>query len=61
MSKTLTKYRPTEMTWAIGLVFFGLMIWFISRGRSQYNEERVTIERDEKGRIASLSVNRSAH
>ena len=65
MKKSLVKYRKNSPAISgqilIGVVLIAL-IWFIMKNRvAQYNEERVVIERDERGRIAAMSVHRSAH
>ena len=72
MNNSLTKYQdniPTRVIsnkyGSVGLILIValalLTMWLISRGKSQYNEEKVVIERDERGRIAGMSVHRSAH
>ena len=63
MSRALTKYSTSmsSTTTIIGLVLLALLIWFSLKNRvAQYNEERVVIERDSRGRIAAMSVHRSA-
>ena len=61
-SRSLVKSQMSSSTMLIGLALVVLIIWLIKKsGIAQYNEERVVIERDSRGRIAALSVHRSAH
>ena len=66
MSRALTRsvrgFRLNTSTILLGLIVIGLIIWFMRRNKvAQYNAEKVTIQRDERGRIQGLTVNRSAH
>ena len=64
MRKSLVKYErnpPAKYDWLIGLALVGLIVWLVFKGKSQYNEERVEIERDERGRIRAMVVHRTAH
>ena len=67
MGTSLSKYKGLPVTnpsynWIVMLALAALVVWFIYRTKAiaQYNEERVVIERDERGRIAAMSVHRSA-
>ena len=63
-NRSLIRYqRNPPATLLIGVVLIGLLIWVIMKKNQalQYNEERVVIERDVRGRIAAMSVHRSAH
>jgi len=63
MTKQMIRYNPTSSTSTM-LIFVVLAIvaWFVYKKSSvaQYNEETVSIARDERGRIASMTVHRSA-
>ena len=65
MKRSLVRYNnpPSGTALLFGVAIIGLIIWLITKSRAvaQYNEERVVIERDERGRIAAMSVHRSAH
>ena len=61
MSKSLALQTNTgSFNWVIGALVIGLIIWFITKNKLAYNEESVTIQRDERGRIAGMTVHRSA-
>jgi len=38
-----------------------IAMWYISKNKLAYNAETVTVQRDARGRIAGMTVNRSAH
>ena len=65
MSKALIRQNSSltgSNIWILVLVI-GL-VWLVAKGgllsTAQYNEESVTIARDERGRIAGMTVHRSA-
>ena len=60
MSKAIVKYQPNTLIVAALAI---LIIYLIMRNRgiAQYNAETVTIQRDERGRIAGMTVHRAAH
>jgi len=62
MSKSLAlkTTNTSNYNWIIGVIVIGIIVWFISKNKLAYNEETVTIARDDKGRIAGMTVHRSA-
>jgi hypothetical protein len=61
MSKKLVKYSPkvTTTQLIVFIIVVGALIWFLKS--KNYNEETVSIQRDGRGRIAKMIVNRSVH
>lgn len=43
----------------IALIAFA--VYLMTKNKGQYNAEQVSIQRDERGRIAGMTINRSAH
>ena len=60
MSREIVKYQP-NMTTLIIIGALILLIVLVARGKGQYNEESVTIQRDVTGRISGMTVHRAAH
>jgi len=57
---SIYKGNQSEMQKLLFLVGIAALLFFIFRNRiSQYNEERVEIERDERNRIKAITVHRS--
>ena len=62
MKNAVSKYKgnQSEMQKLLFLVGIAALLFFIFKSRiSQYNEERVEIERDERNRIKAITVHRS--
>ena len=63
MRRSLVRHesKVSQTTVLIGIVVIAVVIWIIMSRSAQYNAETVTIQRDARGRIAGMTVNRSAH
>ena len=61
-SRAIQKWNGPRLMPILLFALAGLVVYLLVKGRiAQYNEERMEIERDEKGRIKSLLVRRKVH
>jgi predicted Holliday junction resolvase-like endonuclease len=65
--KALAKRKSPSLTSIVVVCILVLLLWKLSNKidkletKVQYNKEKVQIERDSRGRIAALSVDRIVH